>query len=65
MKQPSDSDAIVMKYVGDGTQLPGVPTRDLTRAEVWQFGEKRLLLSGLYRRLGPGKQAEVETMEVT
>lgn len=37
-----------LKYVGDGTQLGNVPTRDLTPAEVAKFGKAWLLKSGLY-----------------
>jgi hypothetical protein len=36
-----------MKWTGKGF-LPGIPARDLTAAEVAQYGEKLLLASGLY-----------------
>jgi hypothetical protein len=53
-----------MKYVG-GAFLPGVPTRDLTEAEVVEYGRKRLLASGLYVESKPERPAEVEIQEVT
>lgn len=38
-----------MKYIGDGTCLPGVPARDLTAEEVREYGGPLFLLStGLY-----------------
>ena len=38
-------------YIGNGEFLPGVPARDLTEAEVKQYGgEKALLESGLYTK---------------
>lgn len=37
-----------MKYIGDGTSLFGVPTRDLTDSEVLKYGKEKLLASGLY-----------------
>lgn len=37
-----------LKYIGDGTQLGNVPTRDLTAEEVIQYGRLALLQSGLY-----------------
>lgn len=39
-----------MKYVGDGSFLHGIPSRDLTDEEVEQHGEKYLLDTGLYRK---------------
>lgn len=40
-------------YVGDGTQLGEVPTRNLTRAEVEKYGRTWLLKSGLYSEPKP------------
>lgn len=37
-----------LKYVGDGTQLGNVPTRDLTAEEVEHYNRAWLLNSGLY-----------------
>ena len=55
-----------LKYVGDGTFLPGVPARNLTEAEIAQYGRKRLLASGLYAESKPDSgPAEVEIQEVT
>ena len=38
----------MLKYVGNGSWLPGVPARDLSDAEVKRFGRAFLLESGLY-----------------
>ena len=38
----------MLKYIGNGSFLAGVPARDLSVAEVKQYGKKRLLDSGLY-----------------
>jgi hypothetical protein len=40
-----------LKYIGDGTQLGYVPTRDLTPDEVNEFGKAYLLRSGLYAEI--------------
>jgi hypothetical protein len=45
-----------MKYIGDGTHIPGVPARDLTDEEVREYGEARLLASGLYRKDEPPQE---------
>lgn len=37
----------MLRYIGHGF-LPGVPARDLTDAEVEQFGRESLIASGLY-----------------
>ena len=39
-----------LKYIGDGSFLPGVPARDLSEKEVKEFDEQVLLNSGLYVR---------------
>lgn len=39
----------MLKYQGKGF-IPGIPTRDLTDQEAHQFGEARLVASGLYKR---------------
>ncbi len=47
-----------LKYTGGGFKgaLPGIPGRDLTAEEVEKFGgEKALLESGLYEKLGAKK----------
>ncbi len=60
----------MLKYVGRGASLPGVPARDLSDEEVKQYDEKFLLRTGLYERprearagkdndLGPGKVSPV------
>ena len=38
-----------MRYIGEGRFRPGIPARDLTEAEVKQFGRKFLLETGLYK----------------
>lgn len=40
----------MMKYIGDGF-MPGIPARDLSDDEVKQFGERRLLATGLYKKV--------------
>ena len=37
----------MLKYSGSGF-ITGVPARDLTEDEVKQYGERRLIASGLY-----------------
>ena len=46
-----------MKYIGDGTCLPGVPARDLTAEEIAELAYSRadLLQSGLYVLAGQRK----------
>jgi hypothetical protein len=40
----------MLKYVGNGSFLPGVPARDLSDEEASKFGEEGLIKSGLYKR---------------
>lgn len=37
----------MLRYIGSGF-IPGVPARDLTDAEAAQYGQDRLIASGLY-----------------
>ena len=37
-----------MNYIGDGSFIPNIPARDLTAAEVEEFGADYLLETGLY-----------------
>ena len=37
-----------MKYIGNGSFVPGIPARDLTKDEVNQHGREYLLMTGLY-----------------
>lgn len=46
----------MLKYIGKGDFLPGVPARDLSEAEVTEHGAKRLLKSGLYARPKPARK---------
>ncbi|CAK0775196.1 hypothetical protein CCP3SC1AL1_770018 [Gammaproteobacteria bacterium] len=39
----------MLRYVGKGNWITGVPARDLTDEEVEAFGEKWLVESGLYQ----------------
>lgn len=42
----------MLKYIGNGAFIPGVPARDLTADEVKQYGgEKVLLASGIYEKI--------------
>lgn len=49
----TESKKIALKYIGDGTQLGQVPTRDLTSDEVKQYGRAWLLASGLFAEAEP------------
>ncbi len=40
----------MLKYIGDGAWLPGIPARDLSDREVQQYGEELLLRSKLYSK---------------
>lgn len=42
----------MMKYIGKGAFLIGVPARDLTDEEAVKFGERMLVESGMYLRVG-------------
>jgi hypothetical protein len=39
---------MAMKYIGAGAFIPSIPARDLTDAEVVEFGKEFLLDTGLY-----------------
>lgn len=51
---------VYLKYVGDGSSLPGVPAMDLSIEEAASFDEALLLASGLYTKapktISGGKQ---------
>ena len=47
----------MLRYIGNGF-LKGVPARDLTDDEAKQYGEKRLLSSGLYQKPKETKQTK-------
>lgn len=51
-----------LKYIGNGTALPGIPARDLSDDEVKRHGGTRFLVStGLYEYIKkPPKQAAEE-----
>lgn len=56
----------MLKYVGDGAFLPGVPARDLHAEEVEQYGgEEALVASGLYKptKVGPSETKPVKPEE--
>lgn len=52
----------MMKFIGDGKNIvPGIPPRDLTAAEVKQYGKELLLATGLYQETKPkAKQKAVK-----
>lgn len=37
-----------MKYIGAGAFVPNIPARDLSDAEVLEYGKDTLLATGLY-----------------
>jgi hypothetical protein len=43
----------MLRYIGRGTFLPGIPARNLTDEEAAQMDQKALLASGLYERARP------------
>lgn len=47
-----------MKYIGNGSFIPGIPARDLTAAEVKKHGQSVLLKSGLYKKRATKKEAK-------
>ena len=58
----------MLKYVGRGTSLPGIPARDLTDNEAKQHNEKFLVKSGLYeqpRRTRADQDHDVGTDKVS
>jgi hypothetical protein len=58
-------DKIVLKYVGDGTHIPGIPSRDLTAAEVDKFGLTDLIASGLYVEIKAERRRATRPQEDT
>ena len=42
----------MLKYVGNGDWMPGIPKRDLTAKEVRHYGRELLLSTGLYAPVG-------------
>ncbi len=58
----------MLKYVGAGTSLPGIPARDLTDDEAQQYDEKFLVKSGLYeqrRQTRTGQDHDLGTDKVS
>jgi hypothetical protein len=55
--KPMESSEVYLKYTGVAS-LDGVPARDLTYAEALQYGEARLLNSGLYTKAKVNKSAK-------
>jgi hypothetical protein len=47
----------MLKYVGQGAFLSGVPARDLSADEAKEYGEARLIKSGLYKKSEPAGEA--------
>ena len=54
----------VVKYIGDGTFLPGCPARDLSEEEVQRYGLSKLLVSGLYEEIKPEPPKKAADQEV-
>ena len=40
-----------LKYIGDGSYVPGIPARDLSEGEVDQYTLEDLLATGLYEEV--------------
>jgi hypothetical protein len=38
----------MLKYIGDGSSMPGIPARDLTDDEIYKIGRAFCLTTGLY-----------------
>ena len=58
----------MLKYIGQGTSLPGIPARDLTDAEAKQYNEQFLVKSGLYeqrRKARPDQNHDLGTGKVS
>ena len=54
----------MMKYIGQGAFMVGIPARDLTDEEVEKYGgEKALLETGLYEKAGKEKAGSVKLDE--
>lgn len=50
----------MMKYIGAGAFVPNIPARDLTDAEVKEFGKEALLATSLYVDGDAPKAPEVQ-----
>ena len=48
---------IIYRYIGRGEWLPGIPTRDLTAADLAGVDIERLEASGLYLKIERPKTA--------
>ena len=59
------SDKLVLSYVGEGRWLPGVPSRDLTEADMDEFelDGDALIESGMYVRAKAGASPSVPAHE--
>lgn len=55
----------MLKYIGNGLFIPGVPARDLTDEEAVGHGETRLIASGLYQKPRVSKRSYMAVEEVT
>lgn len=56
------TETIVVEYIGDGAFEQGIPARNLTAdewAEISTETQKRLIASGVYRKVKESKQKEV------
>lgn len=53
----------MLRYIGNGKFVRGVPARDLSENEAIYYGAKRLIESGLYERVREKKEKPVEEAE--
>lgn len=56
-----------MRYIGEGSWIPGVPARDLSADEVRMFDKDKLLRSGLYEewiKPKPKPKAKAEAFDL-
>ena len=53
---------LLLRYIGDGSFIPGLPPRDLTEVDVKKYALIDLLTSGLYEEIKtePTKAAKQE-----
>ena len=52
-----------LHYIGNGSFIPHIPSRDLSAEEVKRFGKERLLGSKLYEEFKPSKPRRVKVVK--
>lgn len=50
----------MLRYIGQGAAIVGIPARNLTDEEVKRFGKSRLLKTGLYVQVRASRPKEDE-----